>query len=400
MTLPSPHPSADSAAIVPLEPATPDATVTAAPPPPPPPVPPTSPVRFPLDWLLRHASPTIKYRALTEVVRLTAKEIGQVESLPFTHRPALMLSLSQSPDGTWGGGILSLPSAGATHFEGIGTVPAVRRLIEYGWHKDTPPLLHARRALFRLLAEDDDPSYLFELGATHSADEDAVRRGRTLLREASAAALAQAGYETDPRLRGAARRILTRMADYLRSPLAQKPFIRQGNQHMLAAEAAPPSIHAILMLAYMPLFRAEHHREMDALYTHLAQPQPRQEAIQLVGKVAQPVPHLVLGDPLPHRNAADADVPFAVFWMELMARLGFLKRNENWWKLFERFLEDRDREGVWHPHKGMSSPTSSNPYVWPTYPLEEHAGGDERWAEMTFRLGLIAKLMGRPIEIA
>ena len=34
--------------------------------------------------------------------------------------------------------------------------------------------------------------------------------------------------------------ILNRMADYLRSPLAQKPFIRQGNQHMLAAEATQP----------------------------------------------------------------------------------------------------------------------------------------------------------------
>jgi hypothetical protein len=348
---------------------------------------------------MTHAAPAIQYRALTEVARLTPKETEQVGSLPFTYRPALMLSLSQSPDGTWGGGMLSLPKARATHFEGIGTIPAVRRLIEYGWHKDTPPLLHARRVLFRLLAEDEDPSFLFELAEHAGTDEDAIRRGRTLLREASAAALAQAGYEGDPRLRGAARRIVTRMADYLRSPLAQKPFIRQGNQHMLAAEAAPPSIYTVMMLAYMPLFRAEHHREMDALYTHLCQPQPRQEAVQLMGKSAQPVPHLILGDQLPHRNAADADVPFAVFWLELLARLGFMKRNENWWKLFERFLDDRDREGVWHPHKGMTPPTSANQHVWPTYPLATHGSGEERWAEMTFRLGLIARLSGRPIEI-
>ena len=296
--------------------------------------------------------------------------------------------------------MLSLPKKGATHFDGIGTIPAVRRLIEYGWHKDTPPLLHARRVLFRLLAEDEDPSYLFELEASHGGDDDAIRRGRTVLREASAAALAQAGYEGDPRLRGAARRILTRIADYLRSPLAQKPFIRQGNQHMLAAEAAPPSIYAIMMLAYMPLFRAEHHREMDAIYQHLCQAQPRQDAVQLVGRTPQPVPHLVLGDPLPHRNAVDADVPFALFWMELMARLGFLKRNENWCKLFERFLDDRDREGVWHPHKGMAAPKSISPYVWPTYPLEAQSSGEERWSDVTFRLGLIARLSGRPIEIA
>lgn len=366
---------------------------------PPPPPPPPSPVRFPLDWLIAHGSPSIRFRALTEVARLTPKEAEQVSYLPFTNRDALMLALQQGPDGTWLGGMLGLPSSKAEHFEGIGTIPAVRRLIEYGWHKDTPPLVHARRILFRLLAEDDDPTYLFELAGKKAMDEDEVKRGRSLLREAAAATLAQAGYEGDPRLRGAARRIVVRMADYLRSPLAQKPFIRQGNQHMLAAEAAPPSIFTVMMLAYMPLFRAEHHREMDALYTHLCQPQPRQEAVQLMGKAAAPVPHLVLGDMLPHRNAADADVPFALFWLELMARLGFLKRNEVWSKLLERFIEDRDREGVWHPHKGMASPKSTNPYVWPAYPLDRQSEGDERWAEVTFRIGLIARLAGRPIEI-
>lgn len=398
MTLPS---SSNSSA-TPTAPAsagavTPDGPLVppAAPPPPPP-----SPVRFPLDWLLAHASPPIKYRALTEVARLTPAEAEQVSALPFTHRPALLLATQQASDGTWSGGMLGVPSSRAEHFEGVGTIPAVRRLIEYGWHKDTPPLVHARRILFRLLAEDEDPSFLFELGGKHAPDEDAVRRGRALLREAAAATLAQAGYEGDPRLRGAARRIVTRMADYLRSPLAQKPFIRQGNQHMLAAEAAPPSIHTVMMLAYMPLFRAEHHREMDALYTHLTQSQPRQDAVQLMGTKAVGVPHLVLGDPLPHRNAADADVPFALFWLELMARLGHLKRNENWSKLLERFIEDRDREGVWHPHKGMAAPKSTNPFVWPTYPLEAQLAGEERWVDMTFRVGLIARLAGRPIEIA
>lgn len=348
---------------------------------------------------MAHASPAIKYRALTEVARMSPAEAEKVSSLPLSHKSALMLALQQAPDGTWDGGMLTVPSSRAEHFEGVGTIPAVRRLIECGWHRDTPPLAHARRILFRLLAEDEDPAYLFELGGKHAQDEDSVKRGRALLREAAAAALAQAGYEGDPRLRGAARRILTRMADYLRSPLAQKPFIRQGNQHMLAAEACPPSFYVVMMLAYMPLFRAEHHREMDALYTHLAQQQPRQEAVQLVGNKALPVPHLVLGDLLPHRNAADADVPFALYWLELMARLGYLKRNENWSKLFERFLEDRDREGVWHPHKGMASPRSTNSFVWPTYPIETQGSGEERWADMTFRLGLIARLAGRTIEI-
>jgi hypothetical protein len=309
----------------------------------------------------------------------------------------MMLALQQRVDGTWNNAMLTLPSARSDSFDGVGTVNAVRRLLEYGWEKDSPPLLHARRVLFRLLAEDNDPDFLYEF-AGKNQDEEQVRRGRSILREAAGAALAQAGYEDDPRLRGAARRVLERIANFLRSPLGQKPWTRVGNQHVLAAEAAPPSIYALTMFAHMPLFRTEHFEAMDRLYHFLTQPLPRQEALQQVGKKIIAQPHLVLGDQLPNRNAADADVPSAIAWLELMARLGFLKRNDNWSKLFDRFLEDRDEQGVWHPHKGMAAVRSTNPFVWPVYPLESALSGDERWTDATFRLGLIARVLGRPIE--
>jgi hypothetical protein len=344
-----------------------------------------------------HASAPIKFRAIVEVAKLATPIPEQVASLPFTHRPALTLAVMQQPDGTWGHAMLTIPSARAENFDGVGTINAVRRLLEYGWDRDTPPLVHARRILFRMLAEDEDPDYLFEFGGK-GGDEDLARRARGIMREAAAAALAQAGYEGDPRLRGAARRIIERTTSYLRSPLSQKPFIRVGNQHVLAAEAAPPSIYALLMLAYMPLFRTEHHDAMAILYHHLSQALPRQEAIQLCGKKAVAQPHLILGDELANRNIADADVVFAVTWLELMARLGFLRRNDNWTRLYERFLDDRDEHGVWHPHKGSSAPRSANPFLWPMYPLEDHMSGDERWSDVTFRLGLIGRLLGRPIE--
>lgn len=358
-----------------------------------------APVRFPLSWLLEHAAAPIRYRAMTEVARLPSQSADRLSFLPFTHRPALMLAMLQASDGTWSHSMLTIPSLRADHFEGVGTISAVRRLLEYGWDKDTPPLLLARRVLFRLLAEDQDPEWLFELGAKGPNDEDVARRGRGILREAAAAALAQAGYEGDPRLRGAAKRIIERIAAYLRSPLAQKPFVRVGNQHVLAPEATPPSMFALLMLAYMPLFRTEHHDAMDRLYQHLSQALPRQEPVQLCGTKVVSQPHLVLGDSLPNRNVADADVPFAMMWLELVARLGFLRRNENWSKLFDRFLDDRDQDGVWHPHKGMSVARSANPLVWPMHPLEESLSGDERWTDVTFRLGLIARVIGRTIEI-
>ena len=383
MTLPPSHPTSPSPA-APIQPA------AAAPPP---------SITFPLTWLMDHAAAPIKYRAITEVAKLPPPIGDRVSSLPFTYAPALTLGMTQHPDGTWNHAMLAVPSPRAEHFEGIGTINAVRRLLEYGWDKDAPPLVHARRVLFRLLAEDQDPDYLFELGGKNAADEDMARRARAILREAAAATLAQAGYEGDPRLRGAARRIIERVAAYLRSPSAQKPFVRMGNQHVLPAEAAPPSVYLLHMLAYMPLFRNEHHDAMALLYHHLSQAMPRQEPIQLCGKKVVAQPHLVLGDMLPNRSAADTDVVLSIAWLELMARLGYLRKNDNWCKLYERFLDDRDAQGVWHPHKGLSAARSANPFLWPMYPLEDHHAGDERWTDVTFRLGLIGKLSGRTIDL-
>jgi hypothetical protein len=47
----------------------------------------------------------------------------------------------------------------------------------------------------------------------------------------------------------------------------------------------------------------------------------------------------------------------------------------------------------------MALPKSHYPYVWPSYPLEVPGIGDERWTDFTFRLGLIARLSGRTIEL-
>lgn len=366
-----------------------------------PPPPPLPAVGFPLEWLLDNASAPIQYRAIIDVAKLGTLVSPKVSDLPYTHRPAIELALQAAVDGVWNGSILSLPSQRAEHFEGVGTVPAFRRLTEYGWDKDAPPLLHTRRVLFRLLAEDAaDRSMLYELAPSKAkVEEETLLLQRQLLREAAGAALAGAGFEGDPRLRGLARRTVDRLADFLRSPLAEKPWIRVGNKQVLHPDAFPPTIHMLHLLAHMPLFQSEHYDAMELLYEYLTRPLPRQESIQQVGTQLLPMPHLVLGDLLPHRNAVEDDVPAALAWLELMARLGFLRRNDHWSKMFERFVDDTDRTGVWHPHKGMAMPKSANPYVWPMFPLEQPHGGEERWADVTFRIGLIARLGGRPIDL-
>ena len=355
-------------------------------------------MRFPLGWMLSNAASPLQYRAIIEVAKLEAPP-GAFDALVLAFSPALMLAVSQSVDGTWHDSMLSVPSGRGSAFEGTGTISAFRRMIEYGWDRDSPPLIRARRILFRLLAEDDDPSLLYELAGRGKVDEDLVHRGRTILREAAAAALAQAGYEGDPRLRGAARRMLDRVEAFVKSPLAERPWVRVGNKQVLAPEAAPPSLHLLAMIAHMPLFRIEYHTQVEHLFAYLSQPLPRQLSQQLVGSHIVPQPHLVLGDMLPHRNAADADVPFALAWLEMMARLQFLRRHEGWLGLFERFLDDRDRDFIWHPHRGTAAPKSGNPFVWPSYPLEPRGTGEEGRSDVTFRLGLIARLLGRPIEL-
>jgi len=367
-----------------------------------PPAPTGESMTFPLGWILDNASGPVKYRAATEVARLPEAALRSINFLPYAFGPAIRLAITQNVDGIWNRSMLAVPR-NATDYSTVGTIPAVRRLLEYGWDRESPPLALARRALFRLLAEDNDPAYLYEL-AGKAKDDIAARRGRLQLREAAAAALAQAGYEADPRLRGAARRIMERIDGYLSSPLAEKPWKRVGNVHVLAPEVTPPTFYSLAMLAHMPIFRQENYTEMERIYAYISQPNPRQDPVQIVGTKMVDQPNFVLGDRLPHRNAVEADVPFALMWLETMARLGFLRRNENWLKMFDRFEDDRGRTGVWHPHKGTTIPTTSNPRAWPMFPLEDLSGTGAKatgaaWSDVTFRIGLIGRLIGRDIRI-
>jgi hypothetical protein len=350
--------------------------------------------------LLDHASAPIQYRAITDVVRASGAAPPKLESLIYGFKPALEIALTQRPDATWSGTMLTVPSAKAVLYEGLGTIHAVRRLLEYGWAREAPPIEAARRLLFRLLAEDEDPALAFELAPkpTKVPDTDGIRRARQIVREAAAMVLAQAGYEADPRLRGAAQRMLARIGTYLKSPLALKPWVRVGNKQVLSADAAPPSVYALWMFAFMPHFRHEHHEHFELMAKHLQQPLPRQEPVQLVGDKLVEQPHLVLGDELSNKNAADSDVPKAVAWLELMARLGYLKKVEHWGKLYERFLADRDADGVWHPHKGSAAPKGHDPHTWALFPLQGAGDPDAKWTDVTFRLGLIGRLIGRPID--
>lgn len=364
------------------------------PPPPPPP-----PVAVPARWLMAEGGGAVQYRFIRDVVQERPTS-ATWPVVPYGSRIGWHLLATQESDGTWPGGVLSVPKGAGV--AGVGTIPAYRRLLELGWDPEAPGMSATKRLLFRLLAEDDDPTYLAEL-RPEGDDEDLVLRGRLLLREAAAAALAQAGYEADPRLRGAARRLVARVEVFFKSPLAQKPWVRIGNQHVLPPEVAAPSFHLLLMLGHMPQFRSEHSEFMERLFTYLTQPWPRQVAIQQVGAHLIEQPQLVLGDFLATRSALDGDMPSALAWLEAMARIGFLGRHEGWVKLLDRTLDDRDRRKVWSPPRSVVMPEQVPVWAWPVLPLSDVAPGAETTAgfsvDVTFRLALIARLAGRTLDL-
>ena len=113
------------------------------------------PVRVPVRWLLDHASYPVRARTLLEFTRSTDLP-KSVANWAYLHPLALQMSVVQRRDGTWPAGVLSLPGGNELSVDRVGTIPAVRRLVEYGWDPDSPPLALARRLLFRLLAEDVD----------------------------------------------------------------------------------------------------------------------------------------------------------------------------------------------------------------------------------------------------
>jgi hypothetical protein len=356
----------------------------------------TEPVRFPLQWILEHAAPAVQYRALVDVARIPpATAAAQVDVLALAHPSALRCAVTMATDGTWGDRLFPEPGAPAH----TATFSAVRHLIECGWHRDTPPLYVARRHLFRLLAQDEEAAPLLELAAVAGASKARVRHLRAIVRDEAAALLAQMGFADDPRVRGAAARGITRVEAYLRSPLAAKPWVRVGNKQVLAAEAAPPTYSLLRLLACIPPLRTEKAALVAFLGRMLSQGEPRQESVQLLDGQLVASPWYVLGDPIPHRNAVDADLFAALAWLETSARLGLLRRSEGWLRMLERLVDQSDRHGLWRPPRADAPAPSTHWALAGWSPLDPTASDAARVAEPTVRIAAIARLLGREIVL-
>jgi hypothetical protein len=355
--------------------------------------------RIPLTWLLENAGPSIRYRTYRELAPAgyAAPEVIEAAQLSVTEsKTALGVVKKQKDTGIWGGNLLGLATSAAQGVKDVGTIPQYRRLLQLEWPRAGRPFKLADRVLFRLLSRDEDPSLLFEFQKSVKADPEAEAWARGIMREAASAALAEAGFADDPRLRGSGHKVANAISQFLRSPLAEKPFIKAGQQIALHPEAHPPSWYSVAMLASMPNLQRERAGFTERLGHYLAQPAPKKAFVIQVGKKTVRPQHLILGDPIEADvKGVPKDVPLALHYIELLARMGALEWAPVATKVLGRLLKDCDELGVWRPKNLRSQPKPGNKITYHYYPLHLDAKTTEgKEVDITFRLAVIAKVLG------
>lgn len=316
-------------------------------------------------------------------------------------KPVATVVKKQKDNGVWASNLLGLAPSKTTGIKDVGTIPQYRRLLQMGYPLTGRSFKLADRLLFRLLSRDDDPALLFEFRKMAAGDAHAESWARWVIREASCAALAEAGHIEDPRLRGSAHKVASAVSQFLRSPLSEKPFIKAGAKTILHPEAYPPSWYSVAMVAAMPSLQRERAGFTERLGTYLAEPAPKKSYWLHVGKKTFKPQHLLLGDPIEADGKGVAkDVPLALHYIELLARIGALHTAPVATKVLGRLLKDCDDTGVWHPKGLRSLPKGTNRIAYHTFPLAtETKTAESRQVDLTFRLALIAKQLGWELEM-
>lgn len=360
--------------------------------------------RIPLSWLVQHGSEAIRYRALADLAlpgQVSADLLRQAQEAVAESKPAAAVLKKQKDTGAWGGNLLGLAPSASTGIKDVGTAPQYRRLLQLGYPRDGRPFKLADRLLFRILSRDEDPALLLEY---QKAAKDAPSHAewfRDHLREAATCALAEAGYMEDPRIRGSAHRIATAISSFLRSPIAEKPLIKAGKGMVLHPEAHPPTWYTVAMVAAMPNLQRERAGFTERLGQYLGGVAPKKAFTISVGKKALKADQVLLGCPIVADARGNAkDIPLALHFIELLARLRSVHASPVATKVLARLFSECDAHGVWHPHNLRASPKATHRISYHTWPLQEDPRSLEgRAVDVTFRLALIARLLGLQVEV-
>ena len=360
--------------------------------------------RVPVTWLLEHGSESVRLRTRRELayqhMPLPPEAYVADETAVVDSKLAQAVARKQKDNGVWGGNLMGLSPLAKEGIKDTGTIPNYRRLLQLGYPRGGRPFKLADRILFRLLSRDEDPFLQFELAKFAKDSPAAGEWAREHMREAAAAALAEAGYMEDPRLRGAAHKIASSVSAFLRSPLAEKPFVRSGAKTILSPEAHPPTWYSVAMIAAMPNLQRERAGFTERLGQYLGLPAPKKAFAWQVGKRTLRPDVLLLGDPLSADAKGNAkDIPLALHFIETLARINALHTNPVATRVLARLFTEVDEEGVWRPKTLKAAPRAINKITYHCYPLHlEGKSADSRLVDVTFRLALIAKLLGWSLE--
>jgi hypothetical protein len=346
---------------------------------------------------MANACQSIRYRLATEVFPslLSPAELDVLRLELESQGAAKQIIKKQKDTGVWGGNLLGVAPNKTSGIKDVGTIPQFLRLVEMGLGTDSRPLRMAGRVLYRLVSRDADPKLLFEYAKYSTIEIGAEPWIREIVREAAAAALARGGHGDDPRVRGAAHKILNQVSAFLRSEGAENPFAKSGRAWVLRPDAYPPTIFSLTLLAFLPAVQRERAGLVERLGSYLSKPAPKKAYSVSLGKKSLKPGFLLLGDPI-HVSASGQpdDLPFALHWMELLARLGLLTTSAPCAKVWGRLTKEMD-EGVWHPRNLRTLPKSTSPWAYHMFPLESDTKKPEsRQTDVTFRMALIARLAG------
>lgn len=349
--------------------------------------------RVPISWLTENACAAIQYRAVRDVMPkgwASADDMKLLREAALSYRVTTQLVGKQKATGLWG-----------TKFLAPGqTIDQYRRLVELGLPTNASALQLSNRLLYRILSRDPDPTLYFEFKKDAKGNPEYAQWARDLMRQGATAALVHANQDRDPRVRGSAQRMANAISEFLRSEYVEDPFTRIGNRNALKPEVAVPTLYSVAVVAYMPSLQRERAGFADRLGDFITRPGPTKKFWIVHGKVAQAPTVELLGEPLQTDAKGRAkDIPFALYWLEILARMGFLRDSETAVTVFANLLGDCTEEGVWAPKGLRSAPSSSSGFADFAFPLEQDTKSTERRrSDVTFRLALIAKLAGLDLE--
>jgi hypothetical protein len=359
--------------------------------------------RVPVSWLRAHASTPIKWRTVNDILPSGSASPADYEALKaelLQSKQVAQILRKQRASGLWGDNILGLAPNKTLGYKDVGTVSQYRHLLELGLPRGERAFRLTERMFYRLLSRDESPELLAEYKAAAKGNPELVAWGRSLYREGATVALAHAGLIEDPRVRGSAHRIASQVSQFLRSELSGKPLIRRGSRTVLHPEAFPPTVMSVAMIAYMPTLQRERAGFVERLCAFLAEPSPKKKYVIQLGRKVLPPVYQLLGNPIEVDRAGNTkDVPLALLWIEILARLSMLHTNEAAVKVLQRLVADVDQQGVWAPRNLRALPKSPSKLADFAFPLEADAKTlERRQADITFRLALIAKLAGWTLE--